>query len=108
MWSVLSYVQERVLKRLRYGGFKELCEAAETDTQARDKALARKKDTLSQAEKRIAELDLIYKRIYEDNITRNLTDERFIKLSRDYELEQDNLKGYIQNIARRSQAAGKK
>lgn len=67
-------------------------EAAETDTRARDKALAQKKDTLAQAEKRIAELDLIFKRIYEDNISGKLTDERFIKLSRDYELEQDNLK----------------
>lgn len=67
-------------------------EAAETDTRARDKALAQKKDTLAQAEKRIAELDIIFKRIYEDNISGKLTDERFIKLSRDYELEQDNLK----------------
>jgi len=67
-------------------------EAAETDTRARDKALSQKKDTLAQAEKRIAELDMIFKRIYEDNITGKLTDERFIKLSRDYELEQDNLK----------------
>lgn len=70
-------------------------EAAETDTRARDKALAQKKDTLSQAEKRIAELDLIFKRIYEDNINGKLTDERFIKLSRDYELEQDNLKAQV-------------
>ena len=67
-------------------------EAAETDTRARDKALAQKKDTLAGAEKRIAELDIIFKRIYEDNISGKLTDERFIKLSRDYELEQDNLK----------------
>ena len=35
---------------------------------------------------------MIFKRIYEDNISGKLTDERFIKLSRDYELEQDNLK----------------
>ncbi|MGD9559325.1 MAG: DUF4368 domain-containing protein [Oscillospiraceae bacterium] len=67
-------------------------EAAETDTRARDKALLQKKDTLAGAEKRIAELDVIFKRIYEDNISGKLTDERFIKLSRDYELEQDNLK----------------
>lgn len=38
-------------------------EAAETDTRARDKALAQKKDTLVKAEKRIAELDMIFKRI---------------------------------------------
>ena len=30
--------------------------------------------------------------ISEDNVTGKLTDERFIKLSREYELEQDNLK----------------
>lgn len=67
-------------------------EAAESDLRIRDKALAQKKDALKQAEKRIAELDLIFKRIYEDNISGKLTDERFIKLSREYELEQDNLK----------------
>ncbi|MCC4768678.1 hypothetical protein FXV91_00245 [Methanosarcina sp. DH2] len=38
-------------------------EAAETDTRARDKALAQKKNTLVKAEKRIAELDMIFKRI---------------------------------------------
>ena len=67
-------------------------EAAETDMRTRDKVLLQKKDALTQAEKRIAELDVIFKRIYEDNISGKLTDERFIKLSRDYELEQDNLK----------------
>ena len=66
-------------------------EAAETDIRARNKAFAQKKDSLTQAEKRIVELDLIIKRIYEDNISGKLTDERFMKLSRDYELEQDNL-----------------
>ncbi|WP_101773822.1 recombinase family protein [Peptostreptococcus faecalis] len=67
-------------------------EAAETDMRTRDKVLMQKKDALAQAEKRIIELDVIFKRIYEDNISGKLTDERFIKLSRDYELEQDNLK----------------
>lgn len=32
------------------------------------------------------------KRIYEDNVSGKLSDERFIKLSHDYELEQANLK----------------
>ena len=35
---------------------------------------------------------MIIKRLYEDNVTGKLTDERFIKLFRDYEFEQDNLK----------------
>ena len=52
----------------------------------------RKRDAFSKAEQRIAELDLIISRLYEDNVTGKLTDERFIKLSHDYELEQSNLK----------------
>jgi DNA invertase Pin-like site-specific DNA recombinase len=67
-------------------------EAAETTVREHDKALIQKKDTLTKSEKRIAELDLIIKHLYEDSITGKLTDERFIKLSREYELEQDNLK----------------
>ena len=42
-------------------------------------------------EKRITELDMIFKRLYEDNISGKLTDERFHKLSTDYEAEQTGL-----------------
>lgn len=58
----------------------------------RDRELAKQKDELVKAGKRVAELDLIIKRLYEDNISGKLTDERFIKLSADYEREQDELK----------------
>ena len=47
---------------------------------------------LPRAESRIAELDNLFKHLYEDNVTGKLSDERFIKMSHDYELEQDNLK----------------
>lgn len=67
-------------------------EAADISVRERDKEFAQKKDTLTKAEKRVAELDLIIKHLYEDNVTGKLSDERFMKLSRDYELEQDNLK----------------
>ena len=67
-------------------------EAADVSIRERDKELAAKKKALAEAEKRIAELDTIIKKLYEDNATGKLTDERFIKLSRDFELEQDNLK----------------
>ena len=43
------------------------------------------------AEKRIAELDTIFKRLYEDTISGKLSDERFQKLSTDYEKEQHQL-----------------
>ena len=71
---------------------------ASNSQRERDKELAQKKDVLAQAEKRIAELDVIFKRLYEDNISGKLSDERFIKLSHDYEQEQANLKTMVENL----------
>jgi len=44
------------------------------------------------AEKRIAELSAIFKRLYEDSVTGRISDERFTELSADYEAEQKELK----------------
>ena len=60
--------------------------------------LAEHERTLTQSQKRIAELDVIIKRLYEDNISGKLSDERFIKLSRDYELEQTNLTNLVEHL----------
>jgi polyhydroxyalkanoate synthesis regulator phasin len=46
---------------------------------------------LNKADRRIAELDRIIKRIYEDHIAEKLSDERFTKMLADYELEQAEL-----------------
>jgi len=46
---------------------------------------------LTQAQKRISELDSIFKRIYEDDISGAISHERFMKLSAEYELEQKEL-----------------
>ena len=67
-------------------------EAAERDMQDRDQEFVRQREALTRAEQRIAELDNIIKHLYEDNISGKLSDERFMKMSHDYELEQDNLK----------------
>ena len=61
------------------------------DIKERNKGLAKKRKLLSEGEKRITELDMIFKRLYEDNISGKLTDERFHKLSTDYEAEQAGL-----------------
>ena len=58
------------------------------DEKERSKGLAKKKKLLTDVEKRISELDRIFKHLYEDNITGKLTDERFKRLSADYEAEQ--------------------
>lgn len=67
-------------------------EAADSRLRERDAEFSRKRETLSRAESRIAKLDNLFKHLYEDNVTGKLSDERFIKMSRDYELEQENLK----------------
>ena len=53
---------------------------------------AAKKKELEAAEKRIAELSAIFKRLYEDSVTGRISDERFTVLSADYEAEQKELK----------------
>lgn len=58
----------------------------------RDAEFVRKRETLAKAEARIAELGRIISRLYEDNVTGKLLEERFIKMSHDYELKQSSLK----------------
>ena len=55
------------------------------------KSSARRKE-MDAAEKRIAELSAIFKRLYEDSVSGKITDERFTELSADYEQEQRDLK----------------
>lgn len=63
----------------------------DADMRQRNQGLAKRQKTLADAEKRIAELDTIFKRLYEDTISGKLSDERFQKLSTDYEKEQHQL-----------------
>ncbi|GAB2046392.1 site-specific resolvase TndX [Agathobaculum sp. TL06] len=60
-----------------------------------EKAVKRKKKELEQAKKRIAELDRIFKRIYEDDINGTISHERFLKLSAEYEAEQKELTEFV-------------
>ena len=60
------------------------------------KELAAKRRQLTQAQRRIEELDRLFKRIYEDNISGKINDSRFQKLSADYENEQEELTKKIQ------------
>lgn len=59
--------------------------------QEAEKEAKKRKREIAQAEKRIAELDRIFKRIYEDDISGTISHERFLKLSADYEAEQKEL-----------------
>ena len=64
----------------------------DNDLRQRDRNIAKRKRQLADSEKRITELDAIFKRLYEDSISGKLSDERFQKLSADYEKEEQELK----------------
>ena len=61
-----------------------------------EKDMKRRKKALEQARKRIAELDRIFKRIYEDDVNGTISHERFLKLSAEYEAEQKELTDFVQ------------
>ena len=53
------------------------------------------KRKLAQKEKRLAELDRLFIKIYEDNVSAKLSDKRFAMMSEQYEDEQTMLKSEI-------------
>lgn len=57
----------------------------------RKKEISAKRRTLAQAQRRMEELDKLFQRIYEDNVSGKISDERFEKLSGGYEAEQKDL-----------------
>ncbi len=74
----------------------------------KEAALRRKQ--IAQAEKRLAELSLLFKRMYEDNVRGKLSDARFMELSDDYEAEQAELQAKMvqwqTELAEQEQHAG--
>lgn len=70
----------------------EFIRAVTDKTAAEEKrAQAAMRKELSQAQRRMGELDTLFQRIYEDSVSGKLTDERFNKLSATYEAEQRGL-----------------
>ena len=70
----------------------------DSDLRQRNRDLVKRKRQLTDSEKRITELDAIFKRLYEDNISGKLSDERFQKLSADYEKEEQELKVLVNSL----------
>ena len=64
-------------------------------TEDKKKQLAAKHRELSKAKKRIAEIDTLIQKIYEDNASGKLSDERYATLSLSYEEEQKTLKAAV-------------
>ena len=67
-------------------------------TEDKKKQLAAKYRELSRAKKRIAEIDTLIQKIYEDNASGKLSDERYATLSLSYEEEQKTLKAAVPEL----------
>lgn len=63
------------------------------------KELSAKKKLLLKSESRIKELDLLFQRIYEDNVSGKISDERFGILSETYEKGQTELKQIMEELS---------
>lgn len=60
-----------------------------------EKSMRDNKREIEQAQERISKLDVIIQRLYEDNIEGKISDERFAKISTNYESEVEELKSRI-------------
>ena len=65
---------------------------------ALDKSLRDGKRELEQSQARIAKLDDIIQRLYEDNISGKVSDERFAKMTANYEAEQHTLESRVAEL----------
>jgi len=69
------------------------------DQQKQSSELKTAKKTLAQSEKRISELDRLFTRLYEDNVSGKISDERFETMSKSYDEEQKKLKQGVSELA---------
>ena len=72
--------------------------AIDNSTQKQTLELAKAKKATKQAEKRIAELDRLFTRLYEDNVSGKISDERFSMMSAGYEDEQKKLRATVTEL----------
>ena len=70
----------------------------DNSVQKQSSELTKAKKALKQAEKRIIELDRLFTRLYEDNVSGKISDERFAVMSEGYEDEQKKLKASVTEL----------
>jgi site-specific DNA recombinase len=94
---VLDDIQRNT--RLAAGNEKEFLEHVTKINKDKQKfQMAKSSKEIAKSNKRISELDLIIKRLYEDNVLGKVSDERFIALTKDNETEQRELKKGVEEL----------
>ena len=104
----IHYIRDVVLGKIVLPAISELADfvrcyesvflflLAKKNDSLRQNSLQETKSKLARSQKRVDEIDRIISRLYEDNIVGKLSDERFSKMSANYETEQKEL---VQTIA---------
>ena len=72
--------------------------AMDNSVQKQSSELSKAKKAMKQAEKRIVELDRLFTRLYEDNVSGKISDERFSVMSAGYEDEQKKLRASVSEL----------
>ncbi len=72
--------------------------AMDNSVQKQSSELAKSRKKLKEAEKRIAELDRLFTRLYEDNVSGKISDERFSMMSAGYDDEQKKLRATVAEL----------
>ena len=70
--------------------------AVKQSGESRNAEIKAAKKSIAKSEKRIAEIDKLFKRLFEENVSGKLTDERFERMSESYDSEQKQLE---ENVA---------
>ncbi len=96
-------IRNEVIEKLLLAGIRDITEFARENEEEfvrmvskkcignSEKALRDRKRELEQVQSRIKKLDEIIQKLYEDNIEGKVSDERFAKMTANYEAEQKNL-----------------
>ena len=82
--------------------------AMQNSAQKQTAELKAAKKRLAQSEKRVLELDKLFTRLYEDNVSGKISDERFEMMSKNYEAEQKELRQIIPELSQFIEASEQK
>ncbi len=82
--------------------------AMQNSIQKQSAELKAAKKRLVQSEKRVSELDKLFTRLYEDNVSGKISDERFKMMSKNYEAEQKELRQIIPELSQFIEASEQK
>jgi len=114
------YIRKSVLKELVLGDIQRvtafandreqefIATATEYSGQAAKRAAAQQHKELAKAEARMSELDILFRKLYEDNVLGRISDEQFIFLTTGYEEEKKSLANRIVELKREINTIGER